>query len=497
MTVPHTAPGPTSAPSESSFVARPFLIGNEWVTGKGEVFTTTNPADGSELGRISAANSGDVDAAVSAARTALKNPGWFNLKFHERAKLLYTLGDLLTQDADRIARIQLADNGKTLKECREQAASAASTFKYYAAVCETFETEVTPARGNYWTMTVCEPVGVVAAITAWNSPLTLEAQKLAPILAAGNTVILKGSEVTPLISLEYAALALKAGFPPGVLNVICGGGDVGRMLVEHSGVDMVGFTGGTRTGSAIASAAGKALKPVVLELGGKSPNIVFADADVKKAIRGAGEGIFSGGGQSCIAGSRIFVQRGIYNDFLSGLQAFANGYRLGPPDSENTDMGPMVSFAHRTHVEEYVRIALSEGATLVAGGSRPQGTLFDNGAYYLPTILSGVNNRSRVCQEEIFGPVAVVLPFDDEPELIEQANNTEFGLAAGIWTSDYKKAWRVARALRAGTVWVNTYKQMSISTPFGGFKHSGIGREKGIQGMRSYMETKGIYWGLE
>jgi betaine-aldehyde dehydrogenase len=475
---------------------RPFLINQQWVTGGGEPFVSVNPADGSEIARVGSAAPADVDSAVAAARAALENPTWRDLKFHERARLLYRLGDLLAADTERIARVQMHDNGKTLKECREQVASAAGTFRYYAAACETFESEVTPPRGNYWTMTVYEPAGVVAAITAWNSPLTLEAQKLAPILAAGNTAILKASEVAPLISLEHAELLAKAGFPPGVVNVLAGGGEVGRWLVEHPGVDMIGFTGGTKTGSAIAATAGRLLKPVVLELGGKSPNIVFADADLGKAVRGTGDGIFSGGGQSCIAGSRIFVEKSIYEPFLDGLRVFAENYRLGPPEAAETEMGPLASFAHREHVERFVEIGRGEGATVLAGGVRPHGGFFDRGAYYPATILTGLRHTARVCREEIFGPVAVVLPFESEDDLLRQANDTEYGLAAGIWTSDYQRAWRIARALRAGTVWINTYKQASIATPFGGFKRSGIGREKGLLGMRAYMQTKGIYWSL-
>jgi acyl-CoA reductase-like NAD-dependent aldehyde dehydrogenase len=475
---------------------RSFLVNNQWVLGGGTPFVSVNPADGNIIAKVGAADASDVDAAVAAARAALQSPTWRDLKAHERARLLYALGELTAQDTERLAQLQMQDNGKTLKECRAQVVSAANTFRYYAAACETFESEVPAARGNYMTMTVYEPVGVVAAITPWNSPVTIEAQKLAPILAGGNVVVLKPSEITPLIALEYARLALEAGFPPGAINVITGTGDVGQRLVEHPGVDMFSFTGGTSTGKAIAAAAGRQLKPVVLELGGKSPNIVFADADIKSAVKGAGAGIFSGAGQSCIAGSRIFVEEAIYTEFLDGLHLFAQNYRMGPPEAADTDLGPLASFSHRERVEAYVEIGRQEGAKVVAGGRRPQNGVLSKGAYYPATILTGIGNSARVCREEIFGPVAVVLPFKGEDDLIEQSNDTDYGLAAGIWTSDYKRAWRVARSLRAGTVWINTYKELSITTPFGGFKQSGLGREKGLQGMRVYMECKGLYWSM-
>jgi acyl-CoA reductase-like NAD-dependent aldehyde dehydrogenase len=476
---------------------QPFLIDNTWVTGGGEPFVSSNPADGSEIAMVGGADAADVDAAVEAAKGALENPAWRDLKPHQRALLLHRIGELLDADAENLARLQMRDNGKTLRECRVLVGKAAGAFRYFAAVCETFEGELPAPRGNNLPVTVYEPVGVVGAITPWNSPVTLEAQKLAPVLAAGNAIILKPSEVTPLIALEHARIALEAGLPPGVVNVLSGGGDVGRALVRHPGVDMISFTGGTKTGSAIAAEAGRLLKPVMLELGGKSPNIVFADADMAKAVKGAGNGIFSGNGQSCIAGSRIFVEEPIMDEFVDGLRAFAQNFRMGPPEDEDTDTGPLASFAHRDRVEEFVDIGRGEGAHVLTGGARPSDGILAKGAYYPATILTGLDNRARISQEEIFGPVAVILPFKGEDDLIEMANDTVYGLAAGVWTCDYRRAWRVARAIRAGTVWINTYKQTAITSPFGGFKQSGLGREKGLQGMRAYMEPKAIYWGMD
>lgn len=354
---------------------------------------------------------------------------------------------------------------------------------------------MTPPRGPYWTMTVHEPVGVVAAVTPWNSPATLEAQKLAPALAAGNTIVLKPSEVTPLGALEYARLALEAGFPPGVVNVVTGGGETGRDLVAHPGVDMISFTGGTSTGIMIAREAARTLRPVLLELGGKSPHVVFADADLDKAVAALAQGIFSGGGQSCVAGSRIFVEEAAYAAVRERLTAIAGSYRLGPPDQGSTEMGPLASTAHRDHVHGYVDKGREDGGVVLAGGYVPDGAL-RHGAYYPATLVEGLANSSRLAQEEIFGPVGVLIPFRGEEELVGLANDSNYGLAAGVWTSDQAKAWRVARALQAGTVWINTYRHLSISTPFGGFKQSGLGREKGLQGMRAYMSAKGVYWGL-
>lgn len=475
---------------------RPFLVGGKWSTGRGKPLATLNPADGSKIADVACADAGDVAEAVAAARAAFVDPAWRGLLAHERARKLAKFADLIERDIDKLARIQMEDNGKTLRECRAQFASAASTFRYYAGVCEISESEVTPPRGPYWTMTVYEPLGVVGAITPWNSPATLEAQKIAPALAAGNTVVLKQSEVTPLGALEYARISIEAGLPPGVLNVVTGAGEAGQALVADPGVDMISFTGGTSTGIAIARQAAGKLKPILLELGGKSPHIVFADADIERAVKAVAGGIFSGAGQSCVAGSRIFVEQTVYARVRDRLAEIAKAQRLGPPDRDDTDIGPLVSQAHRERVHSYVDLGRAEGGKLVSGGQIPSGELA-RGAYYPATIVEGLTNAARIAQEEIFGPVGVLIPFRDEVDLIAQANDSVFGLAAGIWTENQARAWRVARALQAGTVWINTYRHLSISTPFGGFKQSGLGREKGMRGMRAYMAQKGVYWGLE
>jgi len=477
--------------------AKPLLIGGEWIADTERTILSINPATGRTNHEVCAASARHVDAAVAAARTACEVSSWREMLPHRRARLLAVVADLIEARSDDFARAQMLDNGKPMSECRAQAASAAASFRYYAGVCETLGAEVNPARGAYLSMTVYEPYGVVAAITPWNSPLTMEAQKVAPAIAAGNAVILKPSEVTPTAALLLGQAAMDAGVPPGILNVLPGTGAVaGDALVRHPGVRFVSFTGGTESGRRIASIAAEKLMAVALELGGKSPHVVFADADLEAAATAVADGIFEGTGQSCVAGSRLFVQRPAYARVLALVAEKARALLPALPDAPGAKLGPLSSFAHRERVESMVETARAEGGEIVAGGARPADTALRDGAYYLPTVIAGLDNDATVCRQEIFGPVLCALPFEDEDDLVRQANDSAYGLAAGIWSADYRRAWRVARRLEAGTVWINTYKQLSIAAPFGGFKDSGLGREKGIGGVRLYQQAKSVYWGM-
>ena len=473
------------------------LIGGRWRDGSGPLYSTEYPADGSEVAELRAASVADADEAVQAAEAARHRPSWAGLKPHQRALLLHRMAAGIRERAEELAQLQRLDNGKPVSETRALVASAAGTFQYFAAACETLEDQVTPARGDYLTMSLHEPIGVVAAITPWNSPIASEAQKMAPALAAGCPVVIKPAEITPRMAIELARIGEAAGIPPGILSVLPGKGALlGDALVRHPLVKRVAFTGGTSVGLGIARLAADKLMGVSLELGGKSPTIVCADADLEHAVAGVLFGIFSSSGESCIAGSRAFVHRSVYPAFRERLLAGARALRVGDPALEATQMGPLVSGAHRESVERYVALGLSEGGQLLTGGARLAGSLYERGYYYPPTVIEGLPNGARMVQEEIFGPVLALLPWDDEAELIAQCNDNPYGLACGIWTRDYRSAWRLGAALQTGTVWVNTYKQFSSSTPFGGVKLSGTGREKGRLGILEYTTQKSYYWGL-
>jgi betaine-aldehyde dehydrogenase len=471
-----------------------LFIAGEWRQGRGAEIVSHFPADGSLNRVLHGASVEDVDLAIDRAQTAASDPTWKKLRPHERATFLYRIADGIAREADRIAYVQSRDTGKTLTETRALAAGAAGTFRYMAALLETGEDSLTPARGDYLSVSVYEPLGVVAGITPWNSPIASDAQKVAPALAAGNAIVLKPASWSPLVCLVLARIVEAAGLPPGIFSTLPGAGSiVGDRLVTHPLIKKVSFTGGTEVGRGIARKASEKLMPVSLELGGKSPTIVFADADVELAIAGVLFGIFSSTGQSCIAGSRLFVERGIYDGFVARLVAAAKRLRIGHSFDTATQVAPLIHADHRDSVEAHIRRAREDGAEILAGGRRPDGKAFEHGVFFEPTILAGLDNTSRLCRDEVFGPVLAVLPFDGEADVIAQGNDNAYGLACGIYTRDFAKAWRVGRAIDAGTVWINTYKQFSIATPFGGVKDSGLGREKGRDGIRAWMAQKSLY----
>ncbi|MBH9517727.1 aldehyde dehydrogenase [Pseudomonas aeruginosa] len=476
---------------------QPICIAGEWRAGGGDLYESLYPATGEAVARLHAASLEDVEEAMAGAHRAFRESGWAQRKPHERATVLYRIAALIRERSEELAQLQRLDNGKPIRETRNLVASAAATFQFFAAACETLEESITPSRGAFVSMSVYEPMGVVVAITPWNSPIASEAQKLAPALAAGNAVVVKPAEITPLAALALARICDEAGLPRGLVSVLPGKGAlIGDALTRHPLARRVSFTGGTRTGKHIARIAADKMMPVSLELGGKSPTMVLADADLDHAVAGVLYGIFSSSGESCIAGSRLFVASERYDEFMERLATGAAALRVGDPADERTQMGPLISARHRESVERYVEMGVAEGGRLRTGGVRPHGGAFDRGYFYTPTIIEGLTNGARLCREEVFGPVLVAMPFASEEALIEEANDSCYALAAGIWTRDFQRAWRLGRAVQAGTVWINTYKQFSISTPFGGWRDSGLGREKGRLGILQYMEQKSLYWGL-
>ena len=474
-----------------------MVIGGERVPARsGERFDSVNPYTGRTWATAPSAGADDVDAAVRAARRALDGP-WGALTASERGRLLRRLGELIAEHADELAELETTDNGKLLREMTGQVLALPGWYDYFGGIADKIEGTTPPdTKPDVFAYTRPEPIGVVAAIVPWNSPLLLMTLKLAPALAAGCTFVVKPSERTPASTVEFARLVDEAGIPPGVVNVVTGDGSTGRLLAGHSGVDKVAFTGSTASGIDVMKTAADHVGRVTLELGGKSPNIVFADADMDAVTNGVVASIFAATGQSCNAGSRLLVERSIHDEVVSRVAERAATIRLGDPLAAETEMGPIAFAEQLDKVSSYVDIARSEGANVHCGGRRPDAVDLAGGYFYEPTILTGVDNHMRVAEDEIFGPVLSVIAFDTEAEALEIANDTRYGLAAGIWTNDVRRAHRVAHGVKAGMVWINCYRTISYNVPIGGFKQSGIGREGGIDAVREYTETKAIWVNL-
>lgn len=476
-----------------------LLVDGEWIpASNGDTFPTYNPATGEILSQIALAGKEDVDAAVRAARRALEQGEWGRMMADDRARLLWKLADLIEANAAELADLETLDNGKPLRIARNvDVQRAARHFRYFSGWANKLEGSTIPVSfPNQLVYTLREPVGVVGLIIPWNFPLLMCAWKLAPALACGNTTILKPAEETPLSALRLGELLIEAGFPPGVVNILTGPGvPTGSAIVEHPGVDKIAFTGSTEVGREIMkNAAMSNLKRVSLELGGKSPNVIFADADLPMAIKGATWAIFSTAGQECVAGSRLFVERSIFAQVLEGLKEQAERIRVGN-GLTNAHVGPLVSEQQLTRVQTYIQNGRGQGAELISGGERLGGEL-SNGYFLPPTIFSYQDDTLQIVREEIFGPVMAATPFDTWDELVNRANQSRYGLAAGIWTKDLQKAHRFAHAVRAGTVWINGYGMIDAAAPFGGYKESGFGREMGKEALDLYSQVKTVWIGL-
>lgn len=471
-------------------------VGGAWRDpSSGEWFESYNPFTGKPWALIPRGGPDDVDAAVEAAHAAFREGPWPALTPTARGALLRRLGDLITENAERLAEIEVRDNGKLIAEMGAQLRYLPQWYYYFGGLADKIEGSVIPSdKPDMFNYTRHEPIGVVAAISPWNSPLLLTSWKLAPALAAGNTVVVKPSEYTSASMLEFVTLFEEAGFPPGVVNVITGfGPEVGEPLVAHKRVAKVAFTGGELGGQKVYETAAKGLKPVTLELGGKSPNIVFADAKIENAVKGAVSGIFAATGQTCIAGSRLLVQESIHNEFMDKLVSFASTARMGDPADIDTQVGPVTTRPQYEKVLNYIDLAKGEGANCVLGGGPAQRPECGEGWFVEPTIFADVTNDMRIAQEEVFGPVLSVIRFKDEDEAVAIANDVLYGLAAGVWTESIRRALEVSNRLQCGTVWVNTYRAVSYLSPFGGFKRSGLGRENGQEAIREYLQTKSVW----
>ncbi|QGY01840.1 aldehyde dehydrogenase [Methylobacterium mesophilicum SR1.6/6] len=470
-----------------------LFIDGRWIEEEGqEHFPAVNPYTREEWAKIPQASDRQVADATASARRAFEG-AWSKTSGAERARLMHRLADLMANDADRMSRMESTDNGKVVRETRSQMLFAARQYRFFAGYADKMWGKTIPLdQRDTLDYTVREPIGVAVLITAWNSPMGLLSNKLAPALAAGCCVVVKPSEHASATTLEFARFVEEAGFPPGVFNVVTGDARVGKALLASGPIDRVSFTGSPAVGREIAAVAGRALVPATLELGGKSPNIIFEDADLKRAVVGALAGIFAATGQTCIAGSRLLVQRGVYDHVVAALVERAGRIRLGDPCDPATEMGTAANEPQFQRILGSIDRARTEGARLAAGGNAARGAHLGRGFFVEPTIFRDVSNDMSIAQEEVFGPVLSIIPFDSEEEVIDIANATRYGLAAGVWTENVSRALRVSRAIRAGTVWVNTYRAVAVQAPFGGFKESGFGRERGEVALDEFTNTRNV-----
>ena len=472
-----------------------LFINGRWVDSvSGKTFDTLNPATEKVITSVAEGDSADIDLAVAAAREAFENGPWKKTDARDRGRILLKIAGLIERNKDELALLDTLDNGKPINETtKADIPLVIDCFLYYAGWADKIHGETIPVRGDFFNYTLREPVGVVGQIIPWNFPLLMAAWKIAPALACGNTVVLKPAEQTPLTALRLGEICQEAGLPDGVLNIVTGyGPTAGAALAEHMDVDKIAFTGGSATGRIIMQAASKNLKRISLELGGKSPNIVFADSDIDSAVDGAMTGIFFNQGEVCCAGSRLFIEKSIHEEFIDKLSNKAANMRVGNPEDTGTQMGAQVSKEQFDKILGYIETGKQEGAKLVTGGER----CGERGYFIKPTIFDAVDNNMRIAKEEIFGPVVSTITFDDVSEVVRQGNLSIYGLAAAVWTRDIKKAHRLARDLKAGTIWINTYNALDTASPFGGFKQSGFGRELGVHALELYTQVKSVWINL-